>query len=96
MHLLHDPVAQMLPSAVIVGEVEGLRSDGALGLLQIRRYSAAHFHWLTAEYFHHIELLLPKSPAARENGADTGDPRAIDKNGEQLSTGQSPKRQGLR
>lgn len=58
MHLLHDPVAQILPSAEVVGEAEGFQSDGTLGVLQIRRYSAAHFHWLTAEYFHRIELLL--------------------------------------
>ena len=60
MHLLHDPVAQMLPGAVVEGEVEGFLSDGNLGMLQVRRYSAVHFHYLTAEYYHRIELVLPK------------------------------------
>jgi deoxycytidylate deaminase len=67
MHLLHDPVAQMLPGAEVVGETEGFLSDGAFGMVQIRRYSAAHFHWLTAEYFHHIHLILP--PPASDSGA---------------------------
>ena len=64
MHLLHDPVAQMLPGAVVVGQVEGFASSGELGTLQVRRYSAQHFHWLTAEYAHHIELILPKKATA--------------------------------
>lgn len=58
MHLLHDPAAQMLPGAETVGVVRGLASDGHLGNLEIRRYSAQHFHWLTAEYYHRIPLLL--------------------------------------
>jgi len=57
MHLLHDPVAQMLPGAMAVGEVEGFRSDGTIGMLQVRRYSAVDFHRLTAEYSHRIELI---------------------------------------
>ncbi len=60
MHLLHDPIAQMLPGAFVEGEVDGFLSDGSFGALQIRRYSAVHFHYLTAEYFHRIELLLPE------------------------------------
>jgi hypothetical protein len=64
MHLLHDPVAQMLPGAEVVGEVEGFLSDDSIGALQIRRYSAVHFHWLTAEYFHRIELVFPERWAA--------------------------------
>jgi deoxycytidylate deaminase len=63
MHLLHDPQAQMLPSAEVVGEVDGFQSDGHYGKLQIRRYSAAHFHWLTAEYAHCIPLILPAKVA---------------------------------
>lgn len=59
MHLLHDPVAQVLPGAEAVGRVEGFGSDGQLGWLEIRRYSAPHFHWLTAEYAHRINLILP-------------------------------------
>lgn len=59
MHLLHDPVAQMLPGAAVVGEVEGFKSDGHFGWLEVRRYSATHFHRLTAEYFHRIELVHP-------------------------------------
>lgn len=65
MHLLHDPQAQMLPGAEVVGEAEGFLSSGDLGTLQIRRYSAAHFHWLTAEYYHHIELSIPQREALR-------------------------------
>lgn len=53
MHLLHDPNAQMLPGAEVVGEVEGV--DGPL---QVRCYSAIHFHWLTAEFFHRIDLRI--------------------------------------
>lgn len=64
MHLLHDPVAPMLPSVEVVGEVEGFQLDGNLGILEIHRYSAAHFHWLTAEYFHQIELLIRKADNA--------------------------------
>jgi len=60
MHLLHDPVAQMLPGAEVVGQIEGFRSDGSFDYLDIRRYSAAHFHWLTAEYSHRTELIFPK------------------------------------
>jgi len=60
MHLLHDPAAQMLPGAEVVGQVEGFLSDGKTGLLQIRRYNAVHFHWLTAEYCHRIDLILPQ------------------------------------
>jgi hypothetical protein len=59
MHLLHDPQAQMLPGAETVCEVNGIQSDGNTGTLHVRRYSAAHFHWLTAEYFHHISLICP-------------------------------------
>ena len=59
MHLLHDPAAQILPGAVVVGEVEGFLSDGTSGVLQLRRYSAADFHFLTAEYFHRIDLIVP-------------------------------------
>jgi len=57
MHLIHDPTAQMLPGAEVVGAVEGFASDGHLGMLDIRRYSAQRFHWLTAEYWHHIRLI---------------------------------------
>lgn len=64
MLLLHDPVAQMLPGAVVDGEAEGFLSDGKLGMLQIRRYSAVHFHYLTAEYYHRIELVLPNATTA--------------------------------
>lgn len=53
MHLLHDPTAQMLPGATIVGSV-----DGDDGPLQVRCYSAEHFHWLTAEYWHRIDLRI--------------------------------------
>lgn len=53
MHLLHHPNAQLLPGAEVVGEVEGVE-----GPLQVRCYSAQHFHWLTAEYFHHINLIV--------------------------------------
>ncbi len=63
MHLLHDPTAQMLPGAVVVDDIEGFRTDGEFGILQVRRYSAQHFHWLTAEYFHRIELILPAGAA---------------------------------
>lgn len=63
MHLLHDATAQMLPGAEKVGTVKGLSTDGSIAELQIRRYSAQHFHWLTAEYWHHIELTLPPVPA---------------------------------
>lgn len=64
MHLLHDPVAQMLPGAEIVAQVVGWLPDGNLGYLDVRRYSAQHFHWLTAKYFHRIELVLPTSDSA--------------------------------
>jgi len=60
MHLLHDPAAQMLPGAVVVGETEGFISDGTIGMLQIRRYSSIYFHYLTAEYYHHIDLVVRK------------------------------------
>lgn len=50
MLLLHDPSAQMLPGAKTVANFYGL---------DIRQYSAQHFHWLTAEYWHRIELILP-------------------------------------
>ena len=60
MHLLHDPEAQILPGASLEAEVEGFRSDGHLGTLQVRRYSAIHFHYLTAECWHGIELHLPE------------------------------------
>lgn len=63
MHLLHDPEAQILPGAEIVAKVEGFRSNGELGMLDVRRYSAAKFHWLTAEYFHNIHLILPCTKA---------------------------------
>lgn len=53
MHLLHDPSAQMLPGATVAGTV-----DGKDGSLQIRCYSAQHFHWLTAEYWHRIDLRI--------------------------------------
>lgn len=58
MHLLHDPTAQLLPGAEVVGKVSGWISAASLGLLDVRRYSVQHFHWLTAEYFHRIELKL--------------------------------------
>lgn len=75
MHLLHDPIAQMLPSAEVVGEIEGWRSDGTLGPLEIRRYSAAHFHWLTAEYFHCIGLIvLPKSAIGEQEREEQHEP----------------------
>jgi len=70
MHLLHDPQAQMLPGAEVVGHVWGFLSDGHLGNLQIRRYSAAHFHWLTATYAHCIDLILPGE--MRETGGTIG------------------------
>jgi len=57
MHLLHEPQAQMLPGADVVGAVEGWVGSGLLGELQIRRYSAKQFHYLTAEYWHRIKLL---------------------------------------
>lgn len=60
MHLLHDPAAQMLPGATVECEVEGFLSDGSLGTLQVRRYSSQNFHYLTAEYYHRIELRLPE------------------------------------
>jgi hypothetical protein len=69
MHLLHDPEAQMLPGAEVVGHVEGLLSDGRSGVLDIRRYSAVHFHWLTAEYFHRIQLIFPRSTLVIAKGA---------------------------
>lgn len=75
MHLLHDPMAQMLPGAEVVGETEGFTSDGSLGTLQIRRYSAAHFHWLTAEYFHHINLILPRGIGPTSHSVDPNVPR---------------------
>lgn len=56
MYLLHDPEAQMLPGAVVVGTCEGFKTDGTLGELQIRRYSARDFHKLTAECWHRIHL----------------------------------------
>ena len=55
MHLLHDPRSQMLGE--VVGQVEGFLADGTLGKIQIRRYSAPIFHWLTARYGHGIEVL---------------------------------------
>lgn len=61
MHLLHDPQAQMLPGATVEAEVEGFQSTGELGILQVRRYSAVHFHYLTAEWWHRIELKLASS-----------------------------------
>jgi deoxycytidylate deaminase len=57
MFLLHDPAAQILPGAETVGQIEGYRSDGSFDYLDIRRYGASRFHWLTAEYSHRIELL---------------------------------------
>lgn len=57
MLLLHNPEAQMLPGASKVGEIDGL---------DIRQYSAQHFHWLTAEYHHRIELILPAPLPTRE------------------------------
>lgn len=59
MHLIHDPVSQMLPGSEVVSEVEGFGSDGTLKQLHVRRYSAAHFHWLTAEFSHCIALNIP-------------------------------------
>ncbi len=57
MFLLHDPAAQILPGAETVGQIEGFRSDGSFDYLDICRYNASRFHWLTAEYSHRIELL---------------------------------------
>jgi hypothetical protein len=59
MHLVHDPAAQLLPGAEVVGSTEGFLSDGSFGRLDIRQYSATTFHWLTAEYYHRIELMMP-------------------------------------
>lgn len=56
MHLLHDPEAQMLPGAKVVGSVDGFCSDGNFGELQIRQYSAVDFHRLTVENWHGIKL----------------------------------------
>ena len=53
MHLLHHPSAQMLPGAEVVAYVDGI--DGPL---QVRCYSAQHFHWLTAEHYHRIDLRI--------------------------------------
>ena len=55
MYLLHDPEAQPLPGAVAEAEVEGFLSDENFGTLQVRRYSAASFHYLTAEW-HRMSL----------------------------------------
>lgn len=57
MHLLHDPQAQVLQGASVVGEVEGFQSDGRFGVLQVRRYNACDFHRLTAEGWHGINLV---------------------------------------
>lgn len=67
MHLLHEPRAQMLPGAEVVGQVKGWTVEG-LAMLDIRRYSAQHFQWLTAEFFHHIELTLPPVPVTQPGG----------------------------
>ncbi len=56
MYLLHDPSAQLLPGAEKVGAVRGLRADSTMGDLEIRRYSAVQFHYLTAEWYR-IKLL---------------------------------------
>lgn len=64
MHLLHLPESQMLPGSLVVDTVRGWISDSRIGELQIRRYSAQRFHWLTAEYFHRIPLILPAEEAA--------------------------------
>lgn len=61
MHLVHDPAAQLLAGAVVVGECEGFKSDGSFGTLQIRRYSAVEFHYLTAEYWHHMTLFVRRT-----------------------------------
>ena len=61
MLLLHHPKAQMLPGASKVGEIDGL---------DIRQYSAQHFHWLTAEYAHRIELILPSAIDAAEHARE--------------------------
>lgn len=58
MHLLSSPNAQMLPGSEVVGTVRGFLDDLRLGDLQIRRYSAEQFHWLTAEYSKRITLLV--------------------------------------
>ena len=68
MHLLHDPQAQILPGAIVECEVEGFQSDGTLGKLQVRRYSSQHFHWLTVEGFHCIDLSIP--PRGDRQGKD--------------------------
>jgi hypothetical protein len=74
MHLLHDPIAQVLPGAKVVGQIGGFRSDGSYGWLDIRQYSAQHFHWLTAEHHHRIDLVLPqKGPAHAPDGAGASD-----------------------
>ena len=66
MHLLHDPNAQMLHGATVVGETRGFLSDGSVGLVQIRRYSAAHFHYLTAAGWHGIDLCVPEKPRGNQ------------------------------
>lgn len=73
MHLLHNPTAQMLPGAEPVGYV-----DSATEPLQVRCYSAQHFHWLTAEFFHRIDLriLTDGLPGVGEVGAMIGLGRA--------------------
>lgn len=48
VHLVHEPVAQLLAGAETVGWTEGFHWDGTLGPLHVRRYSAAQFHRLTA------------------------------------------------
>lgn len=62
MHLAHDPCGQKL-GAETVGTVRGWKSDGGIGDLEIRRYSAARFHWLTADGFHGIKLSYPTKVA---------------------------------
>lgn len=58
--LLSDPHAQLLPGAEVIGKTTGWTSASTLGELDVRQYSAIHFHWLTAEYFHRISLVLPE------------------------------------
>lgn len=56
MYLLADPTAELLHGAEVIGETVGAFSGEGYGHLQIRRYTAAAFHRLTAE-FHKIGLV---------------------------------------
>lgn len=68
MHLLHDTTAQILPGEKVVGVVEGWSVDGSIKELHISRYSAQHFHWLTAEYSHHRASLILPLPSVGAGG----------------------------